>query len=71
MGEVPAPRKKALIKKLVDRKDRRIEVERGEEKPSKWREEKKAAPVKMKKTRDHHAEGDQAPDQGRRGDHRR
>ncbi len=49
MGEV-APRKKALIKKLVDRKDRRIEVERGEEKPSKWREERKAAPVKMKKT---------------------
>ena len=50
MGEVQAPRKKALIKKLVDRKDRRIEVERGEEKPSKWREERKAAPVKMKKT---------------------
>ena len=50
MGEVQAPRKKALIKKLVDRKDRRIEVERGEEKPAKWREERKAAPVKMKKT---------------------
>ena len=50
MGEVVAPRKKALIKKLVDRKDKRIEVERGEERPPKWREEKKAAPVKMKKT---------------------
>jgi len=49
-GGGPGPRKKALIKKLVDRKDRRIEVERGEEKPSKWREERKAAPVKMKKT---------------------
>ena len=50
MGEVAAPRKKALIKKLVDRKDKRIEIERSEERPSKWREEKKAAPVKMKKT---------------------
>ena len=50
MGEVVAPRKKALIKKLVDRKDKRIEVERGEERLPKWREEKKAAPVKMKKT---------------------
>jgi translation initiation factor IF-2 len=49
MGETVAPRKKALIKKLVDRKDRRSEVER-DEKPSRWREEKKAAPVKMKKT---------------------
>jgi translation initiation factor IF-2 len=50
MGEVAAPRKKALIKKLVDRKDKRIELERSEERPSKWREEKKVAPVKMKKT---------------------
>ncbi len=50
MGEVVAPRKKALIKKLVDRKDKRIEIERGEERVPKWREEKKAAPVKMKKT---------------------
>ncbi|MHB9098222.1 MAG: translation initiation factor IF-2 [Syntrophales bacterium] len=49
MGETVAPRKKALIQKL-DRKGKRIEVERGEERPSKWREEKKAAPVKMKKT---------------------
>jgi len=49
IGEVTAPRKKTLIKKMIDRKDRRIEVER-EERPAKWREEKKAPPVKMKKT---------------------
>ena len=50
MGETVAPRKKALIQKL-DRKGKRIEVvERGDERPSKWREEKKVAPVKMKKT---------------------
>lgn len=50
MGEAVAPRKKALIKKLVDRKDKRIEVERREERLPKWREEKKVASVKMKKT---------------------
>ena len=49
MGEVAPPRKKAFIKKLVDRKGRQIEVDR-EDRSSKWREEKKAAPVKMKKT---------------------
>jgi translation initiation factor IF-2 len=49
MGETVAPRKKTLIQKL-DRKGKRIEVERGEDRPSKWREEKKVAPVKMKKT---------------------
>ena len=48
MGEAP-PRKKALVKKLVDRKGRSIEVDQLE-RPSKWREEKKPAPVKMKKT---------------------
>jgi translation initiation factor IF-2 len=48
MGEAP-PRKKPLVKKLVDRKGRQIEVDR-EDRSSKWREEKKAAPVKMKKT---------------------
>ena len=48
MGEAP-PRKKAFIQKLVDRKGRQIEVDR-EDRSSKWREEKKAAPVKMKKT---------------------
>ena len=49
MGEVAPPRKKAFIRKLVDRKGRQIEVDR-EDRSSKWREEKKAAPVKMKKT---------------------
>ena len=48
MGEAP-PRKKSVLKKLVDRKGRQIEVDR-DERPSKWREEKKVAPVKMKKT---------------------
>jgi translation initiation factor IF-2 len=48
MGEAP-PRKKAFIKKLIDRKGRQIDVER-QERPSKWREEKKAVPVKMQKT---------------------
>ena len=48
MGEAP-PRKKVFIKKLIDRKGRQIDVER-QERPSKWREEKKAAPVKMQKT---------------------
>jgi translation initiation factor IF-2 len=48
MGEAP-PRKKALVKKLVDRKGRQIEVDQ-QDRSSKWREEKKAAPVKMKKT---------------------
>jgi translation initiation factor IF-2 len=49
MGEAAPPRKRAFIKKLVDRKGRQIEVDR-EDRSSKWREEKKAAPVKMKKT---------------------
>ncbi len=48
MGEAP-PRKKVFIQKLVDKKGRQIDVER-QERPSKWREEKKAAPVKMQKT---------------------
>lgn len=49
MGETAPPRKKAFIKKLVDRKGRSIEVDR-DDRSSKWREEKRAAPVKMKKT---------------------
>jgi translation initiation factor IF-2 len=48
MGEAPL-RKKAFIKKLIDRKGKQIDIER-QERPSKWREEKKAAPVKMQKT---------------------
>jgi translation initiation factor IF-2 len=47
MGEAPA-RKKAFIKKLIDKKGRQIEVD--QDRPSKWREEKKAAPVRMQKT---------------------
>ena len=49
MGETAVPRKKTLIRRLVDRKDRVSEVDR-DERAGKWREEKKAAPVKMKKT---------------------
>jgi translation initiation factor IF-2 len=53
MGETVAPRKKLLGKKqperLVDRKGLTIEVDR-EERSGRWREEKKAAPVRMKKT---------------------
>ena len=49
MGEAVAPRKKALIKKL-DRKDKRVEIDRGEERGPRWHEEKKVVPVKMKKT---------------------
>ncbi|MBN1380722.1 MAG: translation initiation factor IF-2 [Deltaproteobacteria bacterium] len=46
----PAPtKKKAFIKKLVDKKDRREDKER-EERPNKWRDEKKTAVAKMKKT---------------------
>ena len=48
MGEAPL-RKKALVKKLVDRKGRQIDIDQ-QDRPSKWREEKKATPVKMKKT---------------------
>ncbi|MCX5821840.1 MAG: translation initiation factor IF-2, partial [Deltaproteobacteria bacterium] len=48
MGEAPL-RKKALVKKMVDRKGRQIDVDQ-QDRQSKWREEKKAAPVKMKKT---------------------
>lgn len=48
--EEPVPiKKKSFLKKIVDKKSRHIEVER-EDRPVKWREEKKAAPVKMKKT---------------------
>jgi translation initiation factor IF-2 len=48
--EEPVPiKKKSFLKKIVDKKTRHIEVER-DDKPVRWREEKKAAPVKMKKT---------------------
>ncbi|MBN1546691.1 MAG: translation initiation factor IF-2 N-terminal domain-containing protein, partial [Syntrophaceae bacterium] len=42
-------KKKAFQKKVTDKKSHLIEIER-EEKPVRWREEKKAAPIKMKKT---------------------
>ncbi|MDD5711336.1 MAG: translation initiation factor IF-2 [Smithellaceae bacterium] len=49
--EVPATKKKSFIKKTVDRKDRRvIDLEREEERPARWREEKKVPITKMKKT---------------------
>jgi len=42
-------KKKSFLKKIIDKKSRHIEIE-TEERPVRWREEKKAAPVKMKKT---------------------
>jgi translation initiation factor IF-2 len=48
MEEVPA-RKKAFIKKLVDKKDRREDKDR-EYRPARWKDGKKQAVVKMRKT---------------------
>ncbi len=51
MGEAAAPRKKVLIQKQDKKGKQRIEVDHGEDvRPVRWREEKKAAPIKMKKT---------------------
>jgi translation initiation factor IF-2 len=51
MGEAVAPRKKVLIQKQDKKGKQRIEVDHGEDnRPVRWREEKKAAPIKMKKT---------------------
>ncbi len=47
--EEPPARKKAFIKKLVDKKDKREDKDREDRSP-RWREAKKQAPVKMKKT---------------------
>jgi len=47
--ETAAVKKKTFLKKVVDKKGRHLESE-GEEKPVRWREEKKVAPIKMKKT---------------------
>ncbi len=44
-----APRKKTFLKKLTDKKGQPIDPDQLERQP-KWREEKKPAPVKMKKT---------------------
>ncbi|MDD5168569.1 MAG: translation initiation factor IF-2, partial [Syntrophales bacterium] len=50
IGTDQAPsRKKSLIKKIVDRKEKVIEVDH-EERPGKWREEKKQPVARMKKT---------------------
>lgn len=49
MEELPAARKKAFIKKLVDKKDRREDLER-EERIIKWKEGKRPVATKMKKT---------------------
>jgi translation initiation factor IF-2 len=47
--ELPSARKKAFIKKLVDKKDRREDLER-EERIIKWKEGKRPVTTKMKKT---------------------
>lgn len=49
MEELPSARKKAFIKKLVDKKDRREDLER-EERIIKWKEGKRPVATKMKKT---------------------
>jgi translation initiation factor IF-2 len=45
MGKTAAPRKRSPIRKLDRKRRKRIEVEHGEEKPSKWRDERKVAPM--------------------------
>jgi translation initiation factor IF-2 len=49
MEELPAARKKAFIKKLVDKKDRREDLDR-EERIVKWKDGKRQVTAKMKKT---------------------
>jgi translation initiation factor IF-2 len=49
MEELPSARKKAFIKKLVDKKDRREDLER-DERLIKWKEGKRPVTTKMKKT---------------------
>ncbi len=49
MEELPSARKKAFIKKLVDKKDRREDLDR-EERVSKWKDGKRQVAAKMKKT---------------------
>jgi translation initiation factor IF-2 len=53
MGDQAQTRKKAFIKKIVDKKDKREVIEtddRPQKWPGKWKEEKKPLAVKMKKT---------------------
>ena len=49
MEELPSARKKAFIKKLVDKKDRREDLDR-EERVIKWKDGKRQVAAKMKKT---------------------
>ncbi|HBH86406.1 MAG TPA: translation initiation factor IF-2 [Syntrophaceae bacterium] len=49
MEELPSARKKAFIKKLVDKKDRREDLDR-DERIIKWKEGKRPVTTKMKKT---------------------
>ncbi len=49
MEELPSARKKAFIKKLVDKKDRREDSDR-EERVAKWKDGKRQVAAKMKKT---------------------
>ncbi|MGD1152204.1 MAG: translation initiation factor IF-2 [Syntrophales bacterium] len=49
MEELPSARKKAFIKKLVDKKDRREDSDR-EERVIKWKDGKRQVAAKMKKT---------------------
>ncbi len=49
MEELPSARKKAFIKKLVDKKDRREDLDR-EERIVKWKDGKRQVTAKMKKT---------------------
>lgn len=49
MEELPSARKKAFIKKLVDKKDRREDLDR-EERVIKWKDGKKQVTARMKKT---------------------
>ena len=49
MEELPSARKKAFIKKLVDKKDRREDLDR-EERIIKWKDGKRQVAAKMKKT---------------------
>ncbi|MEN6317769.1 MAG: translation initiation factor IF-2 [Syntrophaceae bacterium] len=48
MEELPSARKKAFIKKLVDKKDRREDIDR-DERIVKWKDSKKQVSIKMKK----------------------
>jgi len=50
IGDKLTVRKKALIKKIYDKKGGRFDVIERDDRPGKWKEEKRPAVVKMKKT---------------------